>query len=429
MRAVLRLIYSIAAAGIILSALVSIVVPEASAVGALACLVAFITALPLVQGRQRIIGLVLVTAGAGFLLWAVLLGHAIEPAELLLLNQDIVAMLAAVAMLGFVARTADAATPRLRGTAAVVRTLGLTHVLGALVNMSAITIVADRLRSTGGLHPANVQLVTRGFAAAGVWSPLWAGAALALAILPGANTAVVMLVGLVLAIAVLAITVPTILRELGSDLPTYRGYALSWPLLRVPLALAALVLGLHLALPDVLMPRIIVLSVLLVTAAWAALPRPQQFPERFWGEIRRALPATTGEPSLFVGAGIMAIGLSALLAESDIVLPVDDFTVPVAWATIVAMTIGVLIGVHQVISIGLLAAVLLPLEPDPTLFMSAIMIGWGTAIAIGPLAGTQLYLQGRYGVPAARTVRQNLPYLAAMLVLAWPALWVVDLLA
>lgn len=429
MRAVCRATFSIAVSAVIVLAIVSIVVPEAAVASAVCCLIAFIASLPLLRRGQLIIAIVLVTAGAAFLLGAVALGHHVLPSELLQTNQDIVAMLAAISLLGFVARTAGAARPRLRGSAAVVRTLGLTHLLGALINMSAVTVVADHLRRDTGLRPADVQIVTRGFATAGIWSPFWAGAAIALALLPGPNTLVVMLVGAGLAVAALAVTTPTILRELGPELRDYQGYALSWPLLRVPLALAGLVLGLHLVLPAAPMPRLIVLGAVAVTAIWAALPQPRAFPRRFWAEASRAVPATTGETSLFVAAGLMAVGLNALIAEVDFVLPVDAFTVPIAWACIVAMTIGVFVAIHQVISIGLIAAIVMPLQPDPTLFMSAIMIGWGTSVAIGPLSGMQLYLQGRYGVPSLTTVRQNLPFLAAVLVLAWPALLLIDMLA
>ena len=429
MRAVSRTVYSAAVGTVIVLAMVSIAVPEAAFLSGACCLIALVASLPLLRRAQRIIALVLVVAGGAFLLVAVLLGHEFRALDLLETNQDIVAMLAAVSFLGFVARTAGETRPRLRGTAAVVRTLGLTHVLGAVINLSAVTVVADHLRRPDGLRAADAQIVTRGFATSGIWSPFWAGAAIALALLPGANTWLVMLVGLLLAVAVLAATTPTILRALGAERAEYRGYALSWRLLRIPVALAVLVFAAHLVLPEAPMPRLIAGGSILVTAAWAALPRPAEFPRRFAAEARTALPGTTGETSLFVAAGLMAVGLNALVAELDIALPVAEFTVPVAWACIVVMLLGVSVGVHQVISIGLIAAVVLPLQPDPTLFMSAIMIGWGTSSAVGPLSGLQLYLQGRYGVPSLAMVRQNLPLLGAMLVLAWPALLLVERLA
>lgn len=429
MSVVLRRVYSFAIGAVIVLAMVSIAFPVAAVVSGACCLVALLASLPLLRRSQLVVALVLIGAGAAFLLIAVALGHRIEPLELLQTNQDIVAMLASVSFLGFVARIAGEVKPRLVGAPAVLRTLGLTHILGGFINLSAVTVVADHLRTDTGLRPAEVQIVTRGFATAALWSPFWAGAAIAISLVPGANAWLVMLVGFPLAIIVLGVTAPTIMRALGPELPTYRGYALSWALLKIPVALGVTVLVLHLLLPEVPMPRLIALSAVGVTAVWAALPRPSQFPRRFWAEASRAIPATTGETSLFVAAGVMAIGLNMLIAEVDFVLPLEAFTVPIAWACIVAMTLGVFLGVHQIITIGLIAALMLPLHPDPTLFMSAVMIGWGTAIAIGPLAGTQLYLQARYGVNSLVTVRQNLPFLAVMLVLSWPALYLVDLLA
>jgi len=427
--AALRTVYSIAVSAVIVLSIVAILIPEVSAIGGACCLVALAASQPLLRRSQRMIALVLVAAGAAFVLIALALGHEIAPLELLQTNQDIVAMLATVSFLGFVARMAGEVTPRLSGTPAVLRTLGLTHLLGGFINLSAVTVVADHLRTPTGLRPAEVQIVTRGFATAALWSPFWAGAAIAIALVPGANVGLVVLVGIPLALLVLLVTTPTILRALGPDLPSYRGYALSWALLKIPVALAVTLLVLHLLLPETPMPRLIALSAVGVTAVWAALPGPREFPRRFWAEVSRAVPSTTGETSLFVAAGVMAIGLNMLMAELEFVIPIEAFTVPVAWACIVVMILGVFIGVHQVITIGLVAAIILPLQPDPTLFMSAVMIGWGSAIAVGPLAGTQLYLQARYGVNSLVTVRQNLPYLITMLVLAWPALFLVDLLA
>jgi len=428
-RSAFRVVYSIAVAAVIVLAMVSIAVPGAAVASGVCGIVALATSLPLLRRTQRIVALVLVGAGAAFLGTALLLGHDFDLLELFEINQDLVAMLASVSFLGFVARTAGEVRPRLRGGAAVARTIGLTHVLGALINLSAVTVVADHLRTRDGLHRANVQIVTRGFATAGIWSPFWAGAAIALALVPGANTWIVMGVGLLTAVLVLAVTTPTILRALGPELPDYRGYALSWGLLRVPIALAVLVFALHLLLPSAPMPRLIAVGAVVVTAVWAAVPRISEFPRRFWAEARTALPSTTGETSLFVAAGLMAVGLNALIDKLEFVLPLEAFTVPVAWGCIVVMLLGVSVGVHQVISIGLIAALVMPLHPDPTLFMAAVMLGWGTAAGIGPLAGTQLYMQGRYGVNNLATVRQNVPMLIAILVLAWPALYLVSLLA
>lgn len=407
---------------LILAVLVSIVVPEASYVAAVCGLVALVLGLPRVRRGQRMIGFALIGTGllAGAL--AVLLGHEIEPLSLLNLNQDLVGMLGAVAFLGFIARTVGEVRPRLRGVPAVLRTMFVTHLLGSVINMSAATVVADHLRRGRTLHPADSVIVVRGFATGGFWSPFWAGAALALVFAPTANIGLVVLVGAPLAAIVLVVTVPTILRLLGDELPEYRGYAISWHLLRIPLVLMVAVLVLHVLLPEVTMPRLVALSAIAVLLVYTVVAGRRQAPRILYQELRTVLPALGGEVVLFVSAGIMALGLTALLSTLRFELPFDSYSVWLAWASIAVIVLFALIGVHQVISIGIIGSLVLPMNPDPTLFMLSAIIGHGVSAAVGPLTGLQMYMQGRYGVNGLDTTRRNIPYMIATLVLAVPAL-------
>jgi len=420
-----RSAFSAVVGGVVLAVVVSIAVPEAGYVAAGLALIALLLGLPLVRRTHLLIGLLLIGVGLVTGTAALLLGFEIVPLELLSLNQDIIGMLGGVAFLGFIARTVGEVRPRLRGAPAVWRTALVTHLLGSVINLSAITVVGDHLRRSGPLRAADAMLVTRSFAAAGFWSPFWAGSALALAFAPGANLGLVVAVGAPLAAIVVATTMPTVLRSLGDGLPEYRGYALSWQLLRIPLALLLLVLALHLALPEVPMPRLIAAGAITVMLVATLLREPARFGANVAAEIRTVLPNLTGEVVLFVSAGIMALGLSALLGTLRFALPVAEYSVPLAWAGVLVMALLVIVGVHPVITIGLIGSLVVPLHPDPTLFVAAVMIGWAAAAATGPLNGLQMYMQSRYGVSGLSTTRRNLPYLAAALLLGLPALYLV----
>ena len=89
----------------------------------------------------------------------------------------------------------------------------------------------------------------------------------------------------------------------------------------------------------------------------------------------------------------------------------------------------VLMGVHQVISVGFIGTLVMPLHPDPTLFVAAIAMGWGTSIAAGPLTGLQMYMQGRYDISGTETSKRNIPYFVACIVLSLPALFLVQWLS
>lgn len=421
-----RAIFSAAVGLLILAVVASIVVPEASYAAAVFAAIALVFGFPLVRRSQLVIGVVLLSVGVVTMVAAVLLGHEIVPLELLRLNQDIIGMLAAVAFLGFIARGVGDARPKLRGSAAVWRTALVTHLLGSVINLSAVTVVGDYLRRDGKLRDADIMIITRSFATAGFWSPLWAGAALALAFAPEANVGIVIAVGAPLAVIVLAVSMPTVFRALGDDLPNYRGYALSWQLLRIPLVILVMVLGLHFLLADVPVPRLVALSALIVCVIATFVQSPSGFFRNFAEEARENLPAVRGELVLFVSAGVMGLGLSALMKALDVTLPITSYSVLLAWAGVLVMTALVVVGIHQVITIGFIAALVMPLNPDPTLFMASVVIGWGASVAVGPLTGLQMYMQGRYNVNGIQTTKRNLPYLITGLVLSLPTLYLVD---
>lgn len=424
-------IHTLAVAATVCFSLIAIAVPQSLVLAGLSCLLALGAVFPLLSRGPRMVALILISAGAGAFLLALSLGYAFNPRELLNVNQDIVAMLAAVSLLGPVARSAKAeATPRLRGAPAVWRTAALISFLGGVINLSAVTVTADYLSNKRGrLHLADLQIITRGFASAAMWSPLWAGAAMALILTPEAEIPVVILVGALLAAATLATSMFTVFRSLGAELPEYHGYALSWQLMRVPLAMLVSVLVLHFVFPAVPVPRFVALSALAVMVVWAVRRPLTAVPRRILHETQQGFSSLRSETALFVSAGLLAIGLNALSARMELSLPIDSFGVVAAWCCILAMAIAALLGVHQVISIGIIASFILPLQPDPTLFMSAIIIGWGAAVAVGPISGLQMYMQGRYGVRNLTTIRANLPFLATVLILSWPALYLTSLLA
>lgn len=378
--------------------------------------------------RQRIVAVVLLAVGIGSFVVAWLLGARPPLLSLLSLNQDLVAMLAAVSFLGLIAREAPTAEPRLRGAAAVWRTAGVVHFTGSVINMSVLTIAGDHLKRDDTLRPADVMILSRAYTAAAFWSPLWAGTAAALAFAPTANFGVIIPLGIALAIATLAGSMITVFRSLGDDLRDYRGYALSWELLRVPVTLMLTVITVHLVLPAAPVPRVVALASLVITAIVLVFRDPQTAFRAFARQARDGLPALRGEVTLFISAGVLAIGMEALLGAAHVTLPLTEYTVPLAWASIVVTVLVALVGVHPIITMGLIAAVVAPLHPQGSLFALAAMIGWGACSAIGPISGMQLYLGGRYGIDAFATTRQNVPYVVVALVLAWPALYAVSAL-
>jgi hypothetical protein len=422
-------VFAIVLSCVIIATVVAIVVPQATFVAGALALLTIPLGLVITNRTQRTVSIILLVVGGAALAVAVALGARPELPRLLSVNQDLIAMLSAVSFLGLIALETPPRPPRLRGAAAVWRTVGVIHFLGAVINMSAVTIVGDHLRRDGTLRPADTMLLTRGYGTGAFWSPFWAASALALTFAPTTNMPVLMAVGLILALGTLAPSMVSVFRSLGPELADYRGYALSWALLRVPLALTATVLTVHLLVPSTPIPRIVALSGVAVTATVLLFRHAASALRRFARQARDGLPALRGEVTLFASAGVLSIGVGSLLELAPIVLPFTEFGVPVAWLCTVGIILLSLVGVHPVISMGVAAAIVAPLDPQPTLFALAAVIGWGTAAAVGPLSGLQMYLVGRYRVDSIATTRRNLPFVGIVLVLAWPALYAVSLLA
>lgn len=424
-----RTAFALVLCALIVAIIAAIAVPGALFVAGWLCVAALGLGLVIATPRQRVVAGILIGVGLASLAAAYALGARPTIVQLLSLNQDLVGMLAAVSFLGLIASGAPTAEPRLRGAAAVWRTAGVIHFTGSVINMSIVTIVGDHLkRPDGTLRSADVALLSRGYATAAFWSPLWAGAAAALVFAPTANFAVIIPFGLALAIATLALSMITVFRALGDELPDYRGYALSFELLRIPLVLMAAVIAVHLIVPTSPVPRIVTLASVLITALVLLFRESGSALKTFARQARDGLPAMRGEVTLFTSAGVLAVGVGALLKAAHVSLPLPEYDVWIAWASIVVTVLVSLVGVHPVISMGIIAAVCAPLHPQGSLFAFAAMIGWGASAAIGPISGLQLYLSGRYGVEPLATTRRNAPYVAIALVLAWPALLAVSAL-
>lgn len=414
---------------LILTVGVSIFVPGATLIaGALTLFAAFIGML-IIRGVQLAISLVLVATGLAALTAGLLIGDRPGLAELLMVNQDLIAMLAAVSFIQLIAGSTEAIAPRLSGAKAVWRTAAAVHVLGAVINVSALNIIGERLSREGRLSRVNELLLSRAFSAGAFWSPFWGATAAAIAISPGAKANVLIFCGLCLAVLALTYSITALVRRFRFQIGDYHGYVLTWRALRIPLVLVALVLGLHALMPDTPITRLVLVSSLGMTVITLFVTRPRTAASQLFYHARVGLPRMAGELTLFASAGVLAIGLGSFFSAVDLQLPVTEFSVPVAWFATLTMALLSLVGVHPVISMAAVAAVIAPLNPDPTLYAMAGMIAWGGSAAAGPISGLNIFLSGRFGANNFAIARTNLLYMVVVLALAWPILWLCNVLA
>ena len=336
----------------------------------------------------------------------------------------ILTLLAGVAFLRLVyvadaarARGAGAAAPR--GFGAYLRTMAGVHLFGAVINMSALVVFAERLARSGPLGRREVALLARSYSMVAYYSPFIGGVAVALGLVPGVRFPELVLTGVALAgVGFLVVAVLGRIEE-GEAISGFEGYPFRLESLWLPFVLVGSVAAAHWRWPS--------LSVLLLVALLAPLLAAAVLAARTGalGAMRTVarfaltdLPGMSGELTLFLAAGVLGGGLTALVAAYPSMVPafaLDPATGTVALAGIVLCAMA---GVHPLVSVTALVAVTLPASPDPTLLAVVCVTGWGIGSAAGPYSGINLVLAARCGASSWLFARWNVVYCAIMVLAA-----------
>lgn len=330
-------------------------------------------------------------------------------------NALLIAMLAAVSFLRLIAvppAAESAAVPQ--GRRSLLTTLTGVHLFGSVVNLPTVFIMARRMSDGGTLTRQQTITLVRGFGSAAFWSPFFAAMAAALTYAPGARLPLLLAFGGPLALAALALT----FRDVSAlDVDAFRGYPINFGSLWLPGLLGVAILLAHSWRPSLSVLGLIALLAPSVTAATLLLTHPR--PGQTLGDhVRRGLPAMRGELVLFLSAGVMAAGLMSLVSVTGFALPVTGFGALEAGLLLAALVALSIVGVHPVIGVAAAAAVVAPLDPNPSLLASCFLAAWGIGVAVSPLSAMNLALQGAYTLRPLDILRWNLPYAAVMIAIA-----------
>ena len=355
----------------------------------------------------------LILVGIGLLAYLVTLIRGGSPAwiDLLTQNSALLGMLAAVSFLQLL-RAPDGSDPALpRGRPALWRTALGVHLLGAVINLSAVFIMAERIGPNGKPRPEQAMILVRAFLAAALWSPFFAATAVAQTYAPGANLLGLAGSGAAMAAVLLWLAVRDIERASGNGAADFVGYPMHLAALRVPGVLAIVVAMEHWLEPTWAALSVISLASLSVVCVASLLGQgPRAASQSIYAHVRDRLPGMSGELVLFLAAGAFASGLRALIDGGGIWMPFAAFGVTEASIVLAVMILLSAMGIHTVISITMAAAWLAPLHPEPTLLALVFVQSWAIGLAAGPMSGVHLALQGRYGIPATVLARGNVRY-------------------
>lgn len=384
-------------------------------------LVAWLAAV-LLLGRisplQRLLCGLLIFIGIAGIVFALQRGADVALVEVLTRNQSLLTMLAAVSFLRLVAikgNTKDNELPR--GQTAFYRTLLGVGVFGAVINLSAPLLIADRIQSAEKLTNFASRSITRIFSGCSCWSPFFGGMAVVITYVPDANLGILMMAGLPFAIIGGLWTYAAARIFDADEIKAFTGYPMDFRNLWIPLALAVCValiyflLKLPILICIALGAIIVTLSVLLVSHGVRSGVRTIQ------QHIEHGLSAMGSELLLFLSAGVLALGLSASIDTVGAIVT-GPFTAITAVTVLAGMVVAACAGIHPVILISMLASVLAVTNPDPNLLAFTFLLGWSMGTSCSPLSGTHLIFQARYGIPSLHAAIWNWPFVAVMFVVA-----------
>lgn len=421
---------SVSTAILICCVLVSIPFPRFTLIAGVAAAIALIGTLLVATTRTRNIALLLTGIGVvAAVLSIILFGMRLETVQLGRFNQDLVAMLASGAFIRGVLTFSDAPTQaKLRGRPAVLRTAFVTSFVSSVLNMVSIGIIGDRLERKGRLSMNNAALLAQSYAVAALWSPFWTITALVVVYFPTVSLLPQSMTGIVFAIVLLfVISFWNASRRTPEELQEH-GYSLQPRMLFLPLALIVIVLGGHFLIPDTPVPRLVTLASLAVPLVFGlARLGVRTTANRFARVVTHGLTSSANESSLFIAAGIFTVGGSMLFAHLPFNLSSVTPTVLSAWLLSVAIVLLAMVGVHPIVSISIASAMMLLVPGGETLYAAAIAWGWCIAAPIGPLAGTVIYISQRYRLRDRSLIAANFPFAIIAIVLAFPAIWIVQL--
>lgn len=343
-------------------------------------------------------------------------------------NQLVVAMLIAVSFLRIVATNSIRCNEQLpTGRKAILNTLFGGHLIAAVINISSVMIVGDRLSTRQPLTPLQGLTLLRSFSICAIWSPFFAAMGVILISAPGAQLGTLILYGLPTALIALLLSAWQIAQH--PDAAHTPGYPMHFRALWMPLLLALLVMIAHQRWPDLPVMTLVTLISMLFVLSYLCISQTTNGIQQLSNHIHEGLPKLGSEVTLFLAAAVMASGVAAFLTSMQITLAPSDFTAPEACLTLLALVGLALIGMHPVTSSVLAGSILMPSVSDPNLLGITLLLSWSIGVGVSPFSGVQLSLQSRYGISAMTLMKLNRYYSPSMLAIGFAVIWIYSRIA
>lgn len=336
--------------------------------------------------------------GVGFvlLLWMSTLGDSISWTGALNSNTPLLILFASVSFLRvFPVKPAD--HKQGQGFAAFIQTFLGTHFLAAIINMSASAVVADYLNNSTSLSRALTILTMRAVCIAAYWSPFFGAMATVLHYIPDIDILTLWIYSIPLTIFALIISTLEARASDENKLADFKGYPIGIEPLLLPMGLLISALLARIIWPDVAMVLLVSIAALLLPCLM--LIRQQGLSKSVKTVTRHVsfgLGNLRGEFLLFISAGVLGSGGTALLKHYPPLLPFDTFDAGIA-SVLLLMLLGLAVmGAHTLVGISISAPIVLSTHPDITLLALCYLSAWAIAAVMSPFSGLSLFFKGHY---------------------------------
>jgi len=396
----------------ILTALSLAYSPLLIAAGAIIWLTALSGAMHL-QGRARNQTLLLLSLGVAGLVYSRLHGIDLPWLALIQSNTVLLSMLFGVSFLSLVATpTASSKERKLpMGKAGLLSTLLANHLFGAVINISSVIMIGERLKAYRNIDLPLARSLSNTFGLCALWSPFFASMAYTMILVPDMNLYTTMLMGM--PISAIGITILYWqYRKTSQGLP---GYPLKGRSLVLPSVLAVIVIICHEIWPQTPIPIIIIVTSLILVNAILLLEKRWHLAHK---HCQNRLGNYIPEASIFLAAGVFSTGLGQFLQLAPIELPFNQYGALEASIVLFCSLIIARLGVHAIMIMALLNPLLHTLNPPADLLALTYLAIWGIGMSINPVSGTLLTIQGQFGIKGSDLARSNTGYTLVLFTIA-----------
>ncbi|SBS34899.1 hypothetical protein MAQ5080_03009 [Marinomonas aquimarina] len=383
---------------------------------------------PRINGRNK--RQIAFLIGGGLVALAVALKTNVEIPYLHLLegNLAIVAMLSAVSFLGLLPDTVKQSRA-IQGGKGVLSTWASVHLLGSVINMSAVFVVGDKLqRLSKELSTAQFSVLIRALTSAAWWSPFFGSMAVALSIAPQAEFHHLAMIGVPIALLACLVSVWEFKRN-GSMIQ-FVGFPLALNALIFPATLALLVLVVHYFIfPSMAILAVVtLLSPLSVVVLLLLRYGPRHTKQRLSEHAHIRLANMGNELSLFLAAGFLSttvsLALKGVLGEGWSLFAHFGFLE--AYLCFLAICGIALLGLHPIVGISLMSSMVPFDDANNTLLAFVALCAWAVGTTISPLSGINLSVAGKYTVDNFKLAKANLLYGAIMSLCVALGMWLLS---